>query len=118
MRLAVQMCSKHPGLVPNVIPDRKEASRYELADVRADAGNLQAVDNKVVQPEVEQRQGDIAPGNFGLVLGQCRIAEDPEALQHVVGGPTDDATVNQSRRRRHSLSRSIGRRLLDIRLCG
>lgn len=83
-----ELLGKDPELIPKIIPDRKEARGYELADVRRDADALKAEDNQIIEYEIGQRDDGIAAGHLRLVLGQLGIFKDPIALQRIIYAPT------------------------------
>ena len=43
---------EHPEAVPQVVPDSKEARGDKVTDVRTDAHELQAIDDEVIQHEI------------------------------------------------------------------
>ncbi len=86
-----EMVTEDPRLVPDVIPDREERRRDELAYVRRYADDLQAKDYEVVQHEIEQGDDGIAGSDFDTMFFQPGILEHPVTLQHVVHRPATDA---------------------------
>ncbi len=86
-----EIVAEDPHLIPEVIPDREERRRDELADVWCDADNLQPEDYEIIQHEIDQCDDSITTSNFDTMFFQSGVFEHPETLQHIVYGPAGDA---------------------------
>ena len=58
---------EHPEFIPEPVPASEKGRTDKLADGRCDTDQFKAVQNKIVQYEIDQRYEDVAAGDLGLV---------------------------------------------------
>ncbi len=80
---------EYPEFVPQVAPDSEEPGGNKLSDIRSHTDDFQAINYKIIQYEINKGNDYVAAGDFGLVLGQLRIFENPVALQQIINRPAD-----------------------------
>ncbi len=78
--LFVELGREDPEAVPQIIPDRKERGRDELANVRTYAASFQSQDDEVIQNEINKCNKNVPTCNFGLMILETRAFEYPVAL--------------------------------------